>query len=364
MGNEERVPAGTRDVFDELGETTTRRTFVKRAAAAGLSLPVAGAVASAYGGTAYARRVGRMAAAREMKLSIATSGNYFQFISANQFARYVDRYTHGKVKVTVFPNAELADEPDTITGLQNGTIQCYVGSCASATTAIPQLGILDVPYLFDTIDQMYNVMDSSFGEGLKKQARAKGVHVLDWWTGGTRDVFNNGHPIRHPSDMRGMKLRVIQSPVFITTFEAFGAVPTALATGEVYLALTQGTLTGAETALITTISSKQYEAVKYASLTHHAYSSAMVAVSKQWFDALPINLQDGIQRAADAVTPHERNGNTAALKTAIADYKKAGKEVVTPDRAEFKAVAKRIRPKFYAEFGKQQFEDVLSAMSV
>jgi tripartite ATP-independent transporter DctP family solute receptor len=300
------------------------------------------------------------AASAVMKISSASPSQYFQVVAASKFADRVNELSKGKIKATVYANSELAGEVATLNGLQLGTIECYVGSTASATTSIPAFGVLDFPYLFETDAHYFRVMASSIGKALSSAAEAQGIHVLDYWAGGVRDVYNNGKLIREPADMKGMKLRVIQSPVYTATFQAWGAIPTPLASGEVYVGLEQGTLTGAETALTVAVLSKEDEVVKYASLTHHQYTSAMLAVSKQWWDGLSPALQDVINQAAAEATPSERDGDAAALASAVAAFQQAGKTVVTPDRAAFKAIALKVRPQFYTTYPQATFSAIES----
>jgi TRAP-type C4-dicarboxylate transport system substrate-binding protein len=111
---------------------------------------------------------------------------------------------------------------------------------------------------------------------------------------------------------------------------------------------------------VTTIANKQYEAIKYASLTHHQFTSGMISVSKSWYDGLPQSLKDVLDQATKATTPDERAGDAAGLADTLTKYKAKGIEVVTPDREAFRTIAEKVQKGFYSQYGKDQFDAIRS----
>lgn len=296
----------------------------------------------------------------KMKIASSSPADYFQVKSAQEFGKRAEELANGKLKVEVYPDGQLGSAADAVQGLRTGSIEAYIGSTSSATELVPEFEVLDFPYLFESYEHYFKVMDGELGKQMADEARAKGVDVLEWWAGGVRDVYNNGRPIHAPADMKGMKLRVNESPVYVATFKAFGAIPTPLDFPEVQLGLQQGVIDGAETALTVAVSSKQMESVDYASLTHHQYTSAMFAVGQKWFDNLDPEIQQAIETAADEVTPDERKADDQVLADAVAAFKAAGKEVVEPDRAAFEAIAAKVREQFAEKFPPETFETIAS----
>jgi tripartite ATP-independent transporter DctP family solute receptor len=215
-----------------------------------------------------------------------------------------------------------------------------------------------MPYVVDSAAHYFKVLSGSLGQKLTKSLDDKGIHLIDWWAGGTRDVYHNKRAIEKPADMAGLKLRTIQSPVYVATFKAFGAIPTPLAVGDVFLALKTGTLDGAETALTAAVSLNHDQVVKYASLTHHQFTSAVFACSKIWWDALAKDLQQSIRKVADQITPNERNSDTSSMNDAITKMKGEGITVVTPDRAAFRAIAQGVWSQFAAQYGQDTIDGI------
>lgn len=354
----DRTQRPPRTVWDLLTtHEPTRRGFIKTALASGVSMATIGGFLEACGGAQTATTSGSTATGT-MKIASASGPSYFQVVSAMQFKDRIEKDTNNRMQVTVYPAGQLAGEADAIKGMQLGTIDAYVGSTASATSVVPDLGVVDMPYLFDSAAHYFKVMTGSVGTKLSKALEAKSIHLIDWWAGGVRDVYHNKHAIQKPADMVGMKLRIIQSPVYVATFKAMGAVPTPIAFGDVYLALKTGTLDGAETALTAAWASNHDQVVKYASLTHHQYTSAMLACSKTWWDGLAKDLQESVKKASAAVTPGERNADDKALQDAIAKAKGESVEVVTPDRAAFRSVAQSVWGQFAAQYGQDTIDAI------
>jgi tripartite ATP-independent transporter DctP family solute receptor len=333
----------------------TRRAFIGKALVAGISMPTIAAFLEACGG---AQSAPASTSTGTMRIASASGPSYFQVISAMDFAEKAKKETGGRLTVTVFPSGQLAGEADSIKGMQLGTIDAYAGSTASSASVVPDLGVLDMPYVFDSAAHYFKVLGGSLGQKLTKSLDDKGIHLIDWWAGGTRDVYHNKRAIEKPADMAGMKLRTIQSPVYVATFKAFGAIPTPLAVGDVFLALKTGTLDGAETALTAAVSLNHDQVVKYASLTHHQFTSAMFACSKIWWDALAKDLQQSIRKVADQVTPSERNSDTSSMNDAITKMKGEGITVVTPDRAAFRAIAQGVWSQFAAQYGQDTIDGI------
>jgi len=345
-------------------EELNRRRFLKSAVAAGVgaagatsllafldacgagSQPTSGSGISATGPTAT------------MKLSWGNTLTYSMGVLAIKFKELVEASTHNRLKVQLFPNAQLGTEVASLQGLQNGTIEGYAGTTSAAVATVPQLGILDLPYIWNSADHMYKVLDGSFGDSLKATAEKSGFHILSFNGYGWRDTFGNLHGIQTPADMKGLRLRVIQSPVYVAAFKAFGAVPTPLAFTEIYLAVKQGTIDGADGGFGGTVGIKLYEVVKYASLTHHAQSPGMFAVSKQWWDSLPKDLQQAIQQGATDATKVQRaqsvNENNVAQKT----YEANGVTTVTADTKAFQAIAETVWPSFFTQYPKTDIDSI------
>jgi TRAP-type transport system periplasmic protein len=295
-----------------------------------------------------------------MKIAFSSDTTTPQGAGLVQFKTLAEAATGGRLRVLLFINGQLGSEADVLKGLQLSTIEGYSGSTASFSATVAPLGILDLPYLFRSYDHLYHVLDGSQGKRLMALSESNGVHILGYMTGGVRDTYNNGRPINEPSDMKGMKLRTAQSAVYVAVFKAFGAAPTPLAFGDVYLALKTGTLDGAETSLVPMLAAHQDEVVKYISLTHHGMSANMFAVGATWFKSLPNDIQSAIQTAATTATTTVRNGILDGDDSTLAILKAHGKTIVQPDGAAFRTIAQGVWPSFSSAFGQANIDAIVN----
>jgi TRAP-type transport system periplasmic protein len=341
--------------MDILNGELNRRRFLRSSLAVGLAGTASlAAFIEACGGTPS----GTSSKTYTMKLNWGQTLTYSMGVMSVKFKELVEKSTSGHISVQLFPNAQLGTEVANLQGLQAGTIEGYAGSSGAIVATVPEFGILDLPYLFDSADHQYRAMDGSYGATLKAAAAKKGFHVLSFQGYGYRDTFCNVRGISTPADMKGLRLRTLQSPVFIAAFKAFGAVPTALAFTEIYLAVKQGVLDGAESGFGGLANIKLYEVAKFASLTHHAISGGIFAVSKQWFDSLPQDLQAAIQTAADEATKVQRlqsvNENDLAQKT----FETNGVTIVKTDTKPFQTIAEQVWTQFYTQYGKDNIDAI------
>ena len=339
----------------------TRRRFLLSTLGAGLGAVSLAAFLEACGtGTSGTPTAGGSTSgpSTTMKLSFGNALTYSMGIMALKFKELVEASTNKKVMVQIFPNAQLGTEVATLQGLQAGTIEGYLGTSSAAVATVPEFGIIDLPYLFDSATHLYKTFDGTYGDNLKAIAAKKGFTVLSYQSYGWRDTFTNVRGIHTPADIKGLRLRVIQSPIFVAAFKAFGAIPTPLAFTEIYLAVKQGTLDGADGGFGGTLAIKLYEVVKYASLTHHAQSAGMFAVSKSWFDGLPKEQQTAIQKAADEATKVQRAAAVTENNVAQKTYESNGVTVVQADTKAFQAIAESVWPNFYAQYGKDNIDTI------
>jgi tripartite ATP-independent transporter DctP family solute receptor len=339
----------------------TRRQFMKAALAAGVSLPVVTGFLDAWGrgftDTANAART----KAITMKLGTASGPTYYQAIAGLRFKQRVEKATSGSISVQLFLNDVLGSDPDQVKGLQLGTLESYIGATANMIPFEPTLGVLDLPYIFESPTHYYTVMNTRLGRGFKEGIGYHGIHVLEWWEGGYRDIYNNGHVVNTPTDLQGMKLRTLPTPAYVAYFKALGAVPVALAYPELYLALQQGTLNGAEGGLASALSVHQDQVFKYTTITHHSFTPAFFGVSASFWGALSKSNQKIIQDAAKAVTPYQQKADTAFVNRAVARFKAENIQVLTPNRAPFKAIAQQVWSQFSGKYGAGSIKEIRKA---
>jgi tripartite ATP-independent transporter DctP family solute receptor len=224
--------------------------------------------------------------------------------------RRTNQGTGGRVDIQFFPDAQLGNERDLFEGLRLGTVQIAVGATGVLAGFAPEVQLLDLPFLYKDSAHIYKVADS-MGWDLVKALPSKGIRVIAFYDGGQRQLFNRVRPVQAPEDLKGMKIRSLESPIHIAMWKAAGALPTPMPFGEVYTSLQQGVLDGADGSMTGFYTSKWYEVAKIGSLTRHIHQMAVVAVSEKWWSQLPENVRSVMTDAALKSQPLQRQAMAA-----------------------------------------------------
>jgi tripartite ATP-independent transporter DctP family solute receptor len=219
-------------------------------------------------------------------------------VGLQALADRVKELSNGQVEIQIFPNNQLGNEKEMIEGLLLGTLDMTVPSNGVVTNFVPELGIFDLPFLFRDREHMYKVMDGPVGEELGQALEAKGFKLLAFYEAGIRHIMTTKKPIDSYDDLAGMKIRTMQVPAHVASFNAFGANATPLAYGELYGALQSGVVDGAEAANTNYNSKKFYEVAPYWATVAWTALVADLIMSKEKFDSLPADVQQILQQAA------------------------------------------------------------------
>ena len=164
------------------------------------------------------------------------------------FKQVIETETNGRVEVQVFPAEQLGTEEQVNEMLQAGTAALNISGSAALSNWVPEAELFNLPFIFRDSDHMYRVLDGPIGKRIASSIENKlGVVFLGWMYSGNRNAWNNKKPIKTPSDMKGLKIRVMGSAVLVDTFNALGAQATPMSFGEVYTSIQQGVIDGAET---------------------------------------------------------------------------------------------------------------------
>lgn len=269
------------------------------------------------------------------------------------FAELVDKKSGGKMKVRLFGAALLGADMAMQTSLAAGTQEMMVGSTATLVGIVKEFGILDLPFVFQTPEEAYAVVDGPIGQKLTAKLPEVGLVGIAFWDNGFRNLTNSKRAVAKMEDMDGIKLRVMQNPVYIEFFKELGANPIPMPWSEVFGALEMHAVDGQENPAPTIDTAKLYEVQKYLSITRHAYAAHLVMVSKKWWDTLSKHEQRIITEAVVETRPFQRKLNNEADGKAIADLKTKGMTVTTIAPAELQRMSDKVRPvvdKFAANF--------------
>ncbi|MBV5298986.1 MAG: DctP family TRAP transporter solute-binding subunit [Rhodoferax sp.] len=277
-------------------------------------------------------------AVEKVNIGVVTGPTFVHTIASQKFKEEVDRALPGKYDVVIHHSAALGSETQVLQQLQLGTVQMSVCTTGPIEAFVPEVKALELPFLFSSYEATDKVLDGPIGQDLLKRfdkAGLVGMHFLD---NGFRNLTNSRQPVKNPDDVKGMKIRTMESPTHLAIWRAIGANPTPMA-WPITTQLQQGVLDGQENPISVISAGKLNEAgQKYLSLTRHVYSALVFVGSKAFIDKLPATdrkvFMDAAKVAAQAGRRFVRDNEASQL----AALKTAGMQVVdAPDLAAFRA---------------------------
>jgi len=254
-----------------------------------------------------------------------------------KFAEVLESLTGGGVKVQIFPNVQLGKDPEVIGEVQAGIVEMINSGNSVFSQYVPAATIMDMPYLFKDLDHLYKVQDGTVGQQIGKLYEEKSFRVLGWADIGVRHITNSKRPIDKPGDLKGLKMRVVPSKVFVETFKALGPNVVTLDFSELYLALQQGVVDGEDNPVTTIQAAKFYEVQKYLSLTAHVVGTNPSVVSEKFFAKQPPEIQKALVDAGAEATKTTRQFVRDNESKALDFLKGKGMAVNTPNRTPFRA---------------------------
>ena len=269
-----------------------------------------------------------------------------------RFAQLVRERTSGRVDIRIHHSRQLGDERQVVEGLQLGTIHLAVSSTGPLGGFVPDINVLDLPFLFRDASHAYKVLDGDIGRGLLEKFEAVGIKGLAFWENGFRHITTAKKPITRPTDLKGLKIRVMENRVHQAAFRQLGADATPMAWGEVFTSLQQGLLDAQENPIPIVSTFKLYEVQKFLALTGHVYSPAPVLLSKKSWDRMPSDIQKILLDTAVEVAKIQRQLNRTQEQKQLGELKAKGMTVVEePDRAAFREAMKPVFEQFQGQFG-------------
>jgi tripartite ATP-independent transporter DctP family solute receptor len=267
------------------------------------------------------------------------------------FAQLVAEKTDGAIEVQVFPSASLGSDEDMIEQLQLNISQFAAPGVGTISPLAPDLNVLEMPFLFDSFEKAWKVLDGPVGQRLVEPLPPKGIRVLAFWENGFRNVTNGRRPIEKPEDLVGLKIRVPNWEMSIATFQAMEAQVTPMAWPEVYLALQQGTIDAQENPLTVIAQAGLYEVQRYLSLTRHQYSPLPLLVSERFWQSLSKEHQDAIMEAAHEAKVFHRNRIASDDERLVSELQAKGMIVSYPDIEPFREKAQAVYKRYGERFG-------------
>ncbi|MBB4224449.1 TRAP transporter substrate-binding protein [Variovorax sp. 375MFSha3.1] len=255
----------------------------------------------------------------------------------------------GKHSIKVFNNSALGSEKDTIEQAKIGALQMVRVNIAPMNNICPETQVPTMPFLFRSVDHLHKVLDGPIGEEILKSCEKQGFVGLAYYDSGARSMFTAKKPVRSFADMKGLKVRVQQSDLWVSMLEAMGANATPMPMGEVYTGLKTGLIDAAENNYPTYESARAFEVAKYYSKTEHSMAPEMLLFSKRVWDKLSAEEQGWIRQAAKESVPYMRKQWEEREVKSLATVKAGGAEIIEVDKAPFQAAMKPVYDKFITD---------------
>ena len=281
---------------------------------------------------------------RSLKFAFQNQADHPQGLGAKKFADLVSAKSGGKMTVKLFGGGTLGGDLQTVSAVQGGTVEMTVLNAGLLSGVVKDFEVVDFPFLFNSGAEADKVMDSAFGKKLLDKLDAKGIVGLGYWDLGFRNVTNSKRPITKIEDLSGLKLRVVQSPVYLDLFKELGANAVPLPFPELYTALEQKAVDGQENPATVIASAKLFEVQKYLSLTRHIYNPQALIVSKKFWDQLSAAEKKVVADAAQEATAYQRQTSRDREASAIEALKKGGMQVNELAPAEIARLRDKVRP--------------------
>jgi tripartite ATP-independent transporter DctP family solute receptor len=265
-------------------------------------------------------------------------------IGAKKFGELLEQKSGGKMKAKAFGGGSLGGDAQVISSLQGGVVEMTLVSPGLLTGLIKEFSVFDLPFMFTSYREVDAVMDGPVGTRLLDMLKEKGLIGLGYWDHGFRNITSAKRPINKMEDISGLKVRVIQIPIFIDTFSALGANPVPLPFPELYTALETGTVDGQENPFASIETSKFYEVQKYAATTGHVYNPLVAIFSKKVWDKLTEDERRIVQEAATEAGLYERKVSREANEKSMQTLRGEGMQITELSPEEIDRMRQKVKP--------------------
>lgn len=298
---------------------------------------------------------------RTIRFAFQNQLQHPQALGAQHFADIVAAKSGNKLQVKLFPGGQLGGDVQTVSALQGGTVEMTVLNAGILSSQVKEFAVFDFPFLFGNAAEADALTDGTFGKGLLARLADKNLIGLAYWDLGFRNLTNSKRPITRVEDIAGLKIRVIQSPIYIDLFNTLGANATPMPFPELYPALEQRAVDGQENPFTVIRSSKFNEVQKHLAVTRHIYNPQALLVSKKLWDSLSADERKILADAAAEATRYQRQVSRKQADEALEELKKSGMQVTEFSPAEMARLRDKVKPvidKYSAAVG----EDTVKAL--
>lgn len=258
------------------------------------------------------------------------------------FQKALAKKSGGKLTIKIFPDGQLGSEREVLELLQIGSVAITKVSAATMANFVPAYNVLGIPYLFRNNAHRFKVLEGKVGKSLLIKGSEFWLRGLCFYDAGSRSFYTKNKAIRTPDDLKGLKIRVMNNQMAINMVNALGGSATPMAFGELYTAIQQGVVDGAENNPPSFVSSNHYEVIKYYTLDKHSSVPDVLLISTKYWEKLSAQEKEWLQQAADESAQAQKKYWATSVQASMQTLKKAGVEVIIPEKSLFAEKSKSV----------------------
>lgn len=266
------------------------------------------------------------------------------------FQKSLEKKSGGTLKIKIFPDGQLGSEREVLELLQIGSVAITKVSAATLSNFVPEYNVLGIPYLFRDDEHKFNVLEGDIGKSILQKGSKFWLRGLCYYDAGNRSFYTKTKAIRTPEDLKGLKIRVMNNQMAINMVNALGGSPTPMAYGELYTAIQQGVVDGAENNAPSFVSSNHYEVTKYYTLDEHSSVPDVVLIGTKYWEKLSDQEKKWMQEAADESVQAQKQYWQESVKESMKIARDFGVEIIIPEKSLFADKAKSVLETFEKEY--------------
>lgn len=329
-----------------------------------VALSVSVAACSSGGGQQSQSKAPAAQSSPGKTMKIAHTGNEkttYQ-VGMEAFKKEIEEKSGGKFKADIYPGSLGADR-ELIEALQIGTVDFAEINTNVLANIVPELGVIDLPYMFSDREKTYKLLDGEVGKELMQMViKGAKVQPVAFWENGFRFFTNNIRPIKKPEDLKGLVMRSMQSNIHLETYKMWGANPTPMAVPEMITAMQQGVIQGHCNNVDTINANSMWEFQKHFSESRHFYGAKMLIFSPKFWNSLTDADKQMFEKAAGVARDIQRKEVVGRYDKSVANLKKNGMQIVTYGEMDIEAFKKSVQP-IWDQYRKQYGDALINKIS-
>ena len=266
------------------------------------------------------------------------------------FQEALEKKSGGSLKVKIFPDGQLGSEREVLELLQIGSVAITKVSAATLSNFVPEYHVLGIPYLFKSKESQFDILEGKIGKSILEKGSKFWLRGLCYYDAGSRSFYTSSKAIRTPEDLKGLKIRVMNNQMSINMVNAMGGSGTPMAYGELYTAIQQGVVDGAENNPPSFVTSNHYEISKYYTLDEHSSLPDVLLIGTKQWGKLTEQERQWVQEAADESSQAQKKFWKESVELSMKIAKDHGVEVIIPDKSLFAKASESVLEDFIKEY--------------